>query len=348
MRKLLLIFLLGTTQVLAWGQWKCEFAVSDSIQQLFELEAEQLLLRQLSLEQEDGQYKSIDLPRTELQNIRDGLLAIYGDPSLPHWEDIFERFAIRSTKQYPTRNFKILADKFLAQGLSINGINNFATDSTYLSLAFEKLIQSYDLEALDRQFWVTANSSREQTWVPMRSRRGINVSPLLVELARVRGIFAAVPGDLSTDPSRDISYREFDDSIEYTFHFSWNCDEDKSNCADSHHWRYRVNADLCTVDFVGESGSTLPTEEVSGLLSTGIFPNPTFDRVFVQALGPAGEDIQVILYNAIGQILEQQIVAATSGLIEAEFSLLDYPLGLYFVGLIGPNGQVLTKEILKQ
>ncbi len=345
MRTLLMIVVLCISGPTIWGQFDCESTTSDSIQDVFRVEAEQLVLRNLNL---DDLFDEIDLPIVPVHRAQAALQAIYDNNTLPNWAEVFERFNIRSTKEYPTRDFEIVVDKFFAQGLSVDGFDSFATDSTYISAAFEKLVLSYDLETLDRQFWSIENNSRGRNTIPMQARNGININLLLNELLAVKGIYDARPRDLESDFSRDISYIDLGESIEVTFHFSWNCDEDGLNCKETHEWIYRVYGDDCTSEFVRESGATLPVEEVNGLLSTGIFPNPATDRVFIQALGPTGEDIQVVLYNAIGQILQSQGVAANSGLIETEFSLLDYPVGMYFIGLLGPNGQVLTEKIFKQ
>ena len=80
-----------------------------------------------------------------------------------------------------------------------------------------------------------------------------------------------------------------------------------------------------------------------------IFPNPTSDAFTLQFAGaPAGQSARAALYNALGQVVREQLVAAGTAGMRAQFGTAHLPAGVYTLRLTLSDGTQLTKRVVKQ
>lgn len=343
MRKLLLaafLFPLLMAQGVAQLSYNClNFSLKDSIHRL---DGEQLLAR--AIEQGTGITGSaIPLPQDQIQLIANALSAIHNDSSLPYLDEIVNLYKIRTSNEVSSRRLQMLVDtaSLWSLGSEINS-NQFASGDYEL----DRLLKDFTISLFAPARYVEMENET-YLQVDLISRIPLNIGALVKRLEIIKGVIEARPllVENTGETTTDIEFEQTSEYYEFTFRYSWNC-TDGSSCTNDHFWIYRVYPD-CTTEFVKEKGDVLPIREVPGFLSTGIYPNPTTDLVSVQLVGPADQDIRVILFSALGQLLESRTIQTQSGIIELDFSLENQPVGIYFLGLIS-DGKVFTEKIMKR
>lgn len=346
MRKLLLsscFLLLSLGPILA--QYNCFSFASDSVQAAYLADAEQMFARN-SDQSQDFKSSPIEITSEEINPIASALLAIYGESDLPHWEEIINQYQIHTSTQISTRLVRVTADTSLLwtfQGEPQPG--NFTSGNFELDRMLHVL--GFQLLGIPEYIQIDGDPNIYIQFV-MEASVGVHMDSFIKRVRIFNGIKAIEPLILPSqdeDYSTDISLETFEDYLEFTFILNWDC-EKGVNCKKSHNWVYRVYED-CSIEFIEENGEVLPLKEVSTFLSTGLYPNPTTDEVFVQFIGPSDSEIKVMLVSALGQVIQSRVVESQSGLIEMKFSLKDQPVGLYFLGLISGE-KVLTERILKR
>ena len=95
-------------------------------------------------------------------------------------------------------------------------------------------------------------------------------------------------------------------------------------------------------------GNTTSTSEVyENLKSFGVFPNPANDYINITfEINSSVNDADVLIFNTLGQVVNQQKMDIQSGLNVHQISL-DYPKGMYQVRLkVGK--EIITQSIIIQ
>lgn len=347
MRKLLLsgfLFAFVFTQIDAQDYNCLGLTAIDSVQQLYIADGEQLFVRTID---QDKEVKTnvIRLPQDQILPITSALLSIYNNDELPHWEEIIQRYQIHAKDEVSSRQFQLIADtSFLWQLETQIDPTSFASGDSEL----DRLLHELQISLVEPAQYIQLHGDSEiYLQLDMTSRFPLNIQALIKRLQIIEGVVSIRPllTEMTGESTTDIELEIFDDFMEFTFRYSWNC-TDGGDCRNDHFWVYRVYPN-CDTEFIKEKGDVLPIREIPGFLSTGLYPNPTVDQVSVQLVGPTDKDIRVILFSSLGQILESRSIRTQSGFIELEFSLKDQPVGLYFLGLIS-EGKVLTEKILKK
>ncbi|MEM7654953.1 MAG: reprolysin-like metallopeptidase [Bacteroidota bacterium] len=98
---------------------------------------------------------------------------------------------------------------------------------------------------------------------------------------------------------------------------------------------YQINVNVTT------GLSTLPVESVE------LFPNPTQGQLRLNLDLPGTQGIaEVRILNLHGQLLQQHQLELQAGRIEQDFTIADYPAGVYLVDIQTPAGRRLERVVL--
>ena len=345
MKKILLLAVFGICALNGiWAQYDCQDEVIDSISALYLQDAEQLIARSVYTK-EPGSLANIELPAEQISTLFSALMVIYKDQELPHWEEVVEQYKVHTKTEVETHNIRLLVNTaFLWQQDQIPNFLKLKSGNQQLDQLFSAF--GFDLKKA-AEIVSFANDANVYLELFLTTDRALNLLAILKIIQDVEGVVEAeiVLEEPSGVTEKDITFRETEDYLQFTFRYSWEC-SDSTDCVDNHFWTYRVFPD-CTAAFIEERGSILPVREITSFIATGLYPNPTTDRVSVQLLGPTGKDIHVILFSSLGQIIQSEFIQSQSGLIKLDYSLKDLPVGMYFLGLVS-EGKVLTEKIFKR
>lgn len=84
----------------------------------------------------------------------------------------------------------------------------------------------------------------------------------------------------------------------------------------------------------------------SNISNIKLSPNPSSDKVYIQFENKQVESIELLLYDVNSKLLNRQLIESHSGLNNYELDLSTYADGIYFVHLIAPQGQLISKLIV--
>ncbi len=346
MKKSLLLLVLGICSLQnIWAQYNCQNEAMDSIAALYYQDAVQLIARSVYAQDPLGLGSEIALPQEKINVLFSALMTIYEDQELPHWDEVIEQYKIHSKTEVETQNIRLLVNTaFLWRERQTENLLKFSSGS----LLLDQLLSDYNF-SLNRQAKTVffANDANTYLEIMLHAEQALNIPVLLRVIRSVEGVVEAesILETSAAASEKDIEFLETNNYVQFTFRYSWDC-SDSTACAENHFWTYRVFPN-CRAEFVEERGSILPVREITSFIATGLYPNPTTDRVSVQLLGPTGKDIHVILFSSLGQIIQSEFVQSQSGLIKLDYSLKDLPVGMYFLGLVS-EGKVLTEKIIKR
>jgi hypothetical protein len=95
------------------------------------------------------------------------------------------------------------------------------------------------------------------------------------------------------------------------------------------------------------SGVTATATALSSQLL--LYPNPT-QSSFTLSLAAAslGSRAEAVLYNALGQAVQRQVLPVVANRLQAEFHTAQLPIGVYTLRLTLADGTQLTKRVIKQ
>jgi hypothetical protein len=96
----------------------------------------------------------------------------------------------------------------------------------------------------------------------------------------------------------------------------------------------RLNTEGCEGSVYINIGEPSALEEIE--LSSAVYPNPVTDYLNVPV--PSGKDATVFLADFSGKLLQYQNVSGDVSL--CQFSLANYPAGIYFVRVAGAKNTV--------
>jgi hypothetical protein len=82
----------------------------------------------------------------------------------------------------------------------------------------------------------------------------------------------------------------------------------------------------------------------SNFESVNIYPNPSSNKVFVAFDGFKQNDLQVLIYNAMGEQL--RILKTQPAKEPQDLGVDDMPSGLYYLRVVKPNGEFIAKEFI--
>lgn len=101
-------------------------------------------------------------------------------------------------------------------------------------------------------------------------------------------------------------------------------------------------AELGNPLFVAQTPPAVSPTEVQA------YPNPTQDRVSVEFSLEKAQNMDISLYDAQGRLVKAFIRdKVKAGKNEFSFSTADLPTGIYFLNLVGDQGKVASKKIVK-
>jgi len=314
----------------------------DSLRAFYEFDASKLALRNLYATDHPDTSQVI-IADYHKEEIHDALVALYQAYELPARDEVVDFFNVHALGDPLTNSFVLYADTSFAWVK--NWENGFVASGNAVC---DQWVDSLDLRfTFDPIFEYVEEFDETYLAIHFESDMPLNIAPLLREFEGVNGIVQAKDAELVLDIEKDIVYTDFLDQgyLEFVFRYAWdNCQD---ICLNEHLWTFRVYEDDCSVAFTGDSGDPLPVEEVDQISRLALFPNPTYDRVNINLVGPQRKDIKVYLFDAFGQLLNSQKIDFHNGLINLDFSLAALPVGVYFITLENDN-QVFTERIMKK
>ncbi len=314
----------------------------DSLRAFYEFDASKLALRNL-YETNHPDTSEVIIAEVHKEKIHDALVALYQAYDLPARDEVVEFFNVHALGDPLTNSFVLYADTSFAwvrnweNGLLLSGnaTCDLWVDSLDLRFSYDPAVEF--VEELGASYLA----------IHFESDMPMNIAPLLQEFNNVDGIVFSEDEELVLDVEKDITYKDFSDQgyLEFIFRYAWeNC---QNGCLNEHLWNFRVNEDDCSVSFFGDSGDPLPVENVEEISRLALFPNPTSDLVNINLVGPQRKDISIYLFDAYGQLLNSQKIDFHNGLINLDFSLAAFPVGVYFITLENDN-QIFTERIMKR
>ncbi len=338
--KNLIFFLLCCPLMLLQAQSvssSCE--ASEELESFYEFDATKLAIRDLHNNQHPD-TAAIAVEEAHKLPILKALLAVHQAYSLSARDEVVDFFNVHALGAPATNSFILYADT------SVDWVSHWIEHDIHTGLlAIDQWVDSFDLffsrspemlhlDLLDGDF----------LRVNMQSETGLNLRPLLDELAVVPGIVMAEEEYYTGEVEKDIWYQLEGTIAELTYRYAWeNCQD---SCHSEHFWTFRVDLNDCSVEFVDDGGDPLPVEDVDVISKVAIFPNPTSGPVFVDLVGPAKANFVLHLYDAYGQRIRSEALGFHNGLLHLDLDISDLPTGIYFITLSYQN-QILSKRILK-
>ena len=104
-----------------------------------------------------------------------------------------------------------------------------------------------------------------------------------------------------------------------------------------------TDANGCDINLEVDN-TTTATESVNTFIALDVFPNPTHNRLYIQAENPYRATKSLMLTNTLGQVLIQKTVQKNTFSEELNLSL--FPAGTYFLILKGAYGIHVEKVVL--
>lgn len=90
--------------------------------------------------------------------------------------------------------------------------------------------------------------------------------------------------------------------------------------------------------------SQLEVEELGDANTVNVYPNPTNDFVHLELRG-FDSDVEVIIYNSMGQQIEKRTIQTIGGDFKGEFSLENQADGIYLFTISDHNRYTQVKVI---
>jgi hypothetical protein len=87
--------------------------------------------------------------------------------------------------------------------------------------------------------------------------------------------------------------------------------------------------------------------ELPGVKSLNISPNPASDFVMVRAYNERSQQIQLVLTDMAGKSLINESFAALKGNIEKSIDVSNFAAGMYFLTLKTAEGKTTQKVVVK-
>jgi Pregnancy-associated plasma protein-A/SprB repeat/Secretion system C-terminal sorting domain len=103
-----------------------------------------------------------------------------------------------------------------------------------------------------------------------------------------------------------------------------------------------TDANGCTVDGSVQLGVS-STSDINNLVSINLYPNPTDGAFVIDAVFHTHEDVEVIVYNVLGQMLSFQKVSGIELMVPVDIRV--QPAGTYLVLLKTKDGSVVRKVV---
>ncbi len=80
--------------------------------------------------------------------------------------------------------------------------------------------------------------------------------------------------------------------------------------------------------------------------SMSLFPNPAKENTTLKINSLKTTDIQISVYNMLGEVIESEKSSLTAGENEVKLNTKDYPKGVYFVTVPDGSNSVITKKLV--
>ncbi|MEZ4919664.1 MAG: PKD domain-containing protein [Saprospiraceae bacterium] len=88
-------------------------------------------------------------------------------------------------------------------------------------------------------------------------------------------------------------------------------------------------------------------EQVEWVESFNLYPNPNAGNFTLQMQGTPQRELQFTLYNAIGQLIKQDVEAFDTGRLNKQFNFDYLQAGVYTLGIRSGNSQLFVKVIIQ-
>lgn len=105
----------------------------------------------------------------------------------------------------------------------------------------------------------------------------------------------------------------------------------------------KINAYAAIKETIAKSGAvSIPKSE----LAINVYPNPTTGEFTISYESPLAGHFYVEIANTAGQIITSEAWQLSQGKNQKDFSLHEFPKGMYFVSITGKGGHVVKKIVL--
>jgi hypothetical protein len=84
-------------------------------------------------------------------------------------------------------------------------------------------------------------------------------------------------------------------------------------------------------------------EEIAGVTSAHLFPNPTSDRATLSLMSPGDMGLNLTIINAIGQVMSQRTISVIAGANTISLETQGFAEGMYHVVLSSAEGTITRK-----
>jgi len=95
------------------------------------------------------------------------------------------------------------------------------------------------------------------------------------------------------------------------------------------------------------SVGNVSTNELPGISSLNISPNPANDFIMVRAYNSKNQQIELVLNDMTGKNLYKETFTASKGNIEKSIDVSSLNGGMYFLSMQSIDGKVTQKVIIK-
>lgn len=306
-----------------------------------------LAMRQINVDSFEATLQAIEIDSPTIEKYYNALVAVHNATYLPEREEVINAYQIHVANNQELQNFNLYIDTALISDPNFydDPINGLKGADSFALGDLGELIDSFQLTLAENHYFASSplSISDEVLVLPMKSLSFLNLPPLMEQLMESPLIILAEASVNNDVPTMDITGSFNSMYTELTYHFFWNCST--SGCQEEHSWTFRIFED-CSVTYIGEFGDPLPVSSLKSVFTLNLFPNPTADKINLSFLGPPDKDFNIYLFNSIGEMILSQTARTTSGILNLEFSLDGFPIGIYYLSLQNDE-QLLTEKILK-
>lgn len=300
----------------------------DSIRNLYRMDAARLVVRDY-YDSGSPYMDSIVIQEDDIEEMLDGLIALYNAEGLPSKDTVMNFLNIHSWPTPNVRSFNVGIDttapylQNLHDGISPCG--NSTIDS---------LMDLYELNICYYSTWSGITSFHS---ISLCSENYLNMEHLIAAFDTISGVFSAEPSG-TIGSGNDIEAQKYSDYISFKFTYGWG--DCPSGCINHRYWYFRVYDD-CSVVFWGASGNIMPdywTYKSVIESNFSIQPNPFGNFIHISGLN--GE-CEYSVYDLLGTVKAKGIS------LNSKIDNLGFlPAGQYILKINNGN-KTYTRKIVK-
>jgi hypothetical protein len=256
----------------------------DSIKALYMRDADRLALRKI-YSQNLTYTDSIIIPQTHTDTVLKALIAVYNATTLPARNTVISQYNIHTFPNPNVNMLDVAADSNLTwmQQLKLGNIPTGNAQVDGLISGYNLTLQNYD----SYLGWFSYHV------VTFTSDSSYNLPPLTDLFENISGVNFSDPGTVIGD-GNDISASIYPTYVQLNYSLGWQ--DCPSGCIYRHYWTFNVYYN-CSVEYVGESGTSLP-----------IVPAPT---ISVSGLNCVNDTLTVTISSASSYSLNNQPITVS-------------------------------------